>query len=297
VASKSPEQRKGQSKKAHALVTAVGLATKNFVEKGKIIAEENPDIKQDMLNAVEEVRCSGEAMATSATEFANNPCSSGNRSSMVRASRGLLSAVTRLLILADMIDVHLLLRKLRRVEADLEYLKSVTSQAELMDGMERFGRSAAELLAQAAKRQAELRDAGQRDALAAARGVLRRHGVMLLAAGQVLVKHPELAGARENRDYVLSQVQEEATGHYIVAVQVCEAVGTMREVAQGGGPEGGGGGGHPEGGALAIGLRDLQVGLGGTGAQVRRRFTSDYLYVVCACLLYMHCTALHCTAL
>lgn len=41
-------------------------------------------------------------------------------SPQVRAARNLLSAVTRLLILADMIDVHLLLKKLRRVEDDLE---------------------------------------------------------------------------------------------------------------------------------------------------------------------------------
>ena len=47
---------------------------------------------------------------------------------MVRASRNLLSAVTRLLIMADMIDVHLLMKKLRRVEDDLEFLKSVSSQ-------------------------------------------------------------------------------------------------------------------------------------------------------------------------
>ena len=46
--------------------------------------------------------------------------------------------MTRLLILADMIDVQLL-KKLRRVEDDLEYLKSVSSKAELMDGMSRSG--------------------------------------------------------------------------------------------------------------------------------------------------------------
>ena len=40
----------------------------------------------------------------------------------VRAARNLLSAVTRLLILADMIDVHLLLKKLQRVEDDLEHV-------------------------------------------------------------------------------------------------------------------------------------------------------------------------------
>ena len=92
-----------------------------------------------MLGAVEEVRGAGDVMSAAAREFANDPCSSVNRGNMVRASRNLLSAVTRLLILADMIDVHLLLKKLRRVEDDLEYLKSVSSQAELMDGMSRSG--------------------------------------------------------------------------------------------------------------------------------------------------------------
>jgi catenin alpha len=84
-----------------------------------------------MLSAVEEVRVTGEAMSNTAREFANDPCSSVKRGNMVRASRNLLSAVTRLLILADMIDVHLLLKKLRRVEDDLEFLRNVSSQAGL----------------------------------------------------------------------------------------------------------------------------------------------------------------------
>ena len=66
----------------------------------------------------------------------------------VRAARNLLSAVARLLILADMIDVHMLLMKLQRVEDDLEVLKSASSQAELIEGMERFGDSAHELMTQ-----------------------------------------------------------------------------------------------------------------------------------------------------
>jgi catenin alpha len=95
-----------------------------------------------MLAAVDEVRTTGAAMSAAAREFAADPCSSVKRGNMVRASRALLSAVTRLLILADMIDVHLLLKKLRRVEDDLEFLRNVTSQAGLLEGMDRFGASA-----------------------------------------------------------------------------------------------------------------------------------------------------------
>ena len=54
-------------------------------------------------------------MGVASEEFAADPCSSMKRGAMVRAARSLLSAVTRLLILADMVDVHLLLKSLRVV--------------------------------------------------------------------------------------------------------------------------------------------------------------------------------------
>ena len=54
-------------------------------------------------------------MRVASEEFAVDPCSSMKRGAMVRAARALLSAVTRLLILADMVDVHLLLKSLRLV--------------------------------------------------------------------------------------------------------------------------------------------------------------------------------------
>ena len=143
----------------------------------------------------------------------------------VRAARNLLSAVTRLLILADMIDVHLLLKKLQRVEDDLELLKSVSSQAELVESMRRFDISAQDLMNQAGKRQYELKDPAMRDDLAAARAVLKKHSMMLLTASKAYVRHPELAAAKANRDFVLKQV--------------CEAVNTISDVAQGKSPRAG----------------------------------------------------------
>ena len=92
-------------------------------------------------------------------------------------------------------------------------------QAELLEGMDRFGASAADLMAQAAKRQYELKDPVLRDDLAAARAVLKKHSMMLLTASKAYVRHPELSAAKANRDYVLRQV--------------CEAVNTISEVAQG----------------------------------------------------------------
>lgn len=58
-------------------------------------------------------------MRIASSEFADDPCSSVKRGTMVRAARALLSAVTRLLILADMADVMRLLAHLKVVSAGI----------------------------------------------------------------------------------------------------------------------------------------------------------------------------------
>ncbi|XP_026846045.1 catenin alpha [Drosophila miranda] len=220
VNTKGPsKKKKGKSKRASALVAAVEKATENFIQKGEQISYENPDITQEMLTAVDEVRKTGDAMSIAAREFSEDPCSSLKRGNMVRAARNLLSAVTRLLILADMVDVHLLLKSLHIVEDDLNKLKNASSQDELMENMRQFGRNAGELIKQAAKRQQELKDPQLRDDLAAARAMLKKHSTMLLTASKVYVRHPELDLAKVNRDFILKQV--------------CDAVNTISDVAQG----------------------------------------------------------------
>ncbi|XP_037946767.1 catenin alpha [Teleopsis dalmanni] len=220
VNTKGPsKKKKGKSKRASALVAAVEKATENFIQKGEQIAYENPDITQEMLTAVDEVRKTGESMSVASRDFSEDPCSSLKRGNMVRAARNLLSAVTRLLILADMVDVHLLLKSLHVVEDDLNKLKNASSQDELINNMKRFGKNAGELIKQAAKRQQELKDPQLRDDLAAARAMLKKHSTMLLTASKVYVRHPELDLAKVNRDFVLKQV--------------CDAVNTISDVAQG----------------------------------------------------------------
>lgn len=110
---------------------------------------------------------------------------------------------------------------------------------------QQFGRNANELIKQAAKRQQELKDPQLRDDLAAARAVLKKHSTMLLTASKVYVRHPELDLAKKNRDFVLKQV--------------CEAVNTIGDVAQGKSNQ------QPDlysgAGALAAALDDFDVNI------------------------------------
>ena len=54
-------------------------------------------------------------MHNASSGFATNPQSTDNRATMVQASRGLLIAVTRLLIVADVADIYKLLNATNRV--------------------------------------------------------------------------------------------------------------------------------------------------------------------------------------
>uniref|UniRef100_A0A4W5PKY7 Catenin alpha-2 n=1 Tax=Hucho hucho TaxID=62062 RepID=A0A4W5PKY7_9TELE len=107
-------KKKGRSKKAHVLALSVEQATQNFLEKGEQIAKNSHDLKEELILAVEDVRKQVQSLVKG-SEFADDPCSSVKRGTMVRAARALLSAVTRLLILADMADVMRLLAHLKIV--------------------------------------------------------------------------------------------------------------------------------------------------------------------------------------
>ena len=67
-------------------------------------------------------------------------------------------------------------------------------------------------MTQAAKHQYELKDPVQLDDLAAACAVLKKHSLMLLMASKAYVRHPELAAAKANRDYVLNRLDLSSKG-------------------------------------------------------------------------------------
>ncbi|KAI4887166.1 hypothetical protein NFI96_002928 [Prochilodus magdalenae] len=205
-------KKKGRSKKAHVLAMSVEQATQNFLEKGEQIAKDSQDLKEELIVAVEDVRKQGETMRVASSEFADDPCSSVKRGTMVRAARALLSAVTRLLILADMADVMRLLAHLKIVEEALEAVKNANNEQDLANRFKEFGKEMVKLNYVAARRQQELKDPHCRDEMAAARGALKKNATMLYTASQAFLRHPDVAATRANRDYVFKQVQEAIGG-------------------------------------------------------------------------------------
>ncbi|XP_069826452.1 catenin alpha-1 [Dendropsophus ebraccatus] len=241
-------KKKGRSKKAHVLAASVEQATQNFLEKGDKIAKESQFLKQELIDAVEDVRKQGEVMRSASGEFADDPCSSVKRGNMVRAARALLSAVTRLLILADMADVYKLLVQLKVVEEGIVKLRNAGTEQDLGIQYKALKAEVDKLNVMAAKRQQELKDIGHRDQMAAARGILQKNIPILYTASQACLQHPDVAAYKANRDLIYKQLQQAVTG-----ISNAAQATSSEEVSS---QHGGGGGGEL---AIALNNFDKQI--------------------------------------
>ncbi|KAB0388918.1 hypothetical protein E2I00_010924 [Balaenoptera physalus] len=113
-------------------------------------------------------------MKSAAGEFVDGPSSSVKRGNLLRAARALFSAVTRLLILADMTDVYTLLVQLKVVEDGILKLRNAGTEQDLGIQYNALKPEVDKLNIMAAKRQQERKDTGHCDQMAAARGIGRK---------------------------------------------------------------------------------------------------------------------------
>uniref|UniRef100_A0A8C9IZ87 Uncharacterized protein n=1 Tax=Piliocolobus tephrosceles TaxID=591936 RepID=A0A8C9IZ87_9PRIM len=193
--SKGPSNKKrGHSKKAHVLAAS-----------------------EELVAAVEDVQKQGDLMKTPAGEFADDPCSSVKQGNMVRAARTLLSAVTQLLILADMANVYILLVQLKVVEDGILKLRNAGNEQDLGIQYNALKPEVEKLNIMAAKTQEELKDVGHRGQMAAARGILQKNVLILYTASQACLQHPDIAAYKANSDLIYKQLQQAVTGISSVA--------------------------------------------------------------------------------
>ncbi|KAJ8735503.1 hypothetical protein PYW07_007123 [Mythimna separata] len=188
---------------------AVCCAVERFVAVGETIADDNPDVRHSMVLACKEARAAGRAI--------ERVCAGADGAGMVSAARALLAAVTRVLLLADMVVVRQLLLAKDKVARTLDRLESVSNFAEFVRAFTEFGGGMVELARLTAERRADLRDERRRAQVAAARNVLERSTLMLLTSSKTCMRHPTSASARENRDTVFCQMRRAMDLiHYVV---------------------------------------------------------------------------------
>ncbi|XP_022186503.2 alpha-catulin isoform X2 [Nilaparvata lugens] len=210
---------------------AVNLAVERFVTVGETIADDNPEIKTEMYIACKEARAAGAAIEKLCEAALEDSLT--DRSSVVRAARCLLSSVTRVLLLADIVVVKQLLLAKDKVARSLGRLESVTNFTEFVKAFSQFGGEMVELAHLTGDRHNDMKDERRRAQMAAARQVLERSTMLLLTSSKACLRHPDSTSSRENRDTVFCQMRRAMDLiHFVVKDGVCD----------GGGGGGGGGG-------------------------------------------------------
>ncbi|NXU72704.1 CTNA3 protein, partial [Oreotrochilus melanogaster] len=146
-------KKKGRSKRARVLLASVEEATWNLLDKGEKIAKEAVVFKEELRAALTDVQKESQALKVSAEAFTSDPCYLPKREAVVKAARSLLTVVTRLLILADMVDVTYLLEHLTVFQRTFDSLRNVSSNSDLQKTYQKYQKDLENLDYLAYKRQ------------------------------------------------------------------------------------------------------------------------------------------------
>ncbi|CAJ0592643.1 unnamed protein product [Cylicocyclus nassatus] len=202
--------------------SAVEAAIERFVAVGETIADENPDIQPEMYDACHEARLAGASIANlscCSTDIPDAPLL--DKSVLVRASRQLLSSVTRVLLLADRVLVKQILRAEDKVAYSLSRLEVCRSFTEFVKIFAEFGGEMVDLAHRSGDRQHDLKSEKRRAQMGVARTALERHTMLLLTSSKTLLRHPESECALQCRDGVFDQIR---TALQLIAICVSDGV-------------------------------------------------------------------------
>ena len=116
-------KQKQRSRRSRKVIRAVEKAVETFLRAGTSIARENPGHSSALLEAVREVEVAGLDLSRQSAQFASCPLQLEVRAAMMEAARTLLSAVTKLVMLADHVDVMKIIETLADTERRLGQLR------------------------------------------------------------------------------------------------------------------------------------------------------------------------------
>lgn len=190
----------------------VAYAVERFVSVGEQIALENEDVADEMREACEEAKKSGQTIfnltSSAGDSFDDGVPNSTDKSGMVRAARSLLSAVTRVLIIADSIVVKRLLTAVKKVDDRLKELEGVNTFTDFVQAFSQFGSDMVELAHLSGDRQNDLKDDILKAEMGAARSILEKSTMMLLTTSKTCLRHPDSRSAKGNREGVFKKMRE-----------------------------------------------------------------------------------------
>ncbi|XP_030386637.1 alpha-catulin [Scaptodrosophila lebanonensis] len=190
------------------------IAVERFITIGEIIAEENVDIKGDMYEAAKEARDAGKSIERlcdispiTGMELRHQIEPLKDYGAIILAARSLLSSVTRILLLVDIIVVKKLLTAKKRASESLEKLESVMNFTEFVRAFSVFGTEMIELAYLTGHHRGSFKEERRRAQMFSARQILEKSISILLTSSKNSLIHSDCVIVKENRDTVFCQIR------------------------------------------------------------------------------------------
>ncbi|KAH8252569.1 hypothetical protein KR032_000649, partial [Drosophila birchii] len=195
----------------------LNIAVERFITIGEIIAEENIDIKGDMYEAAKEARDAGKSIEHlcdisplglgGGLELRHHIEPLKDYGAIILAARSLLSSVTRILLLVDIIVVKKLLTAKKRASESLEKLESVMNFTEFVRAFSVFGTEMIELAYLTGHHRNSFKEERRRAQMFSARQILEKSIAILLTSSKNSLIHSDCVIVKENRDTVFCQIR------------------------------------------------------------------------------------------
>ncbi|KAH8402262.1 hypothetical protein KR009_010880, partial [Drosophila setifemur] len=192
----------------------LNIAVERFITIGEIIAEENIDIKGDMYDAAKEARDAGKSIERlcdisplGGMELRHHIEPLKDYGAIILAARSLLSSVTRILLLVDIIVVKKLLTAKKRASESLEKLESVMNFTEFVRAFSVFGTEMIELAYLTGHHRNSFKEERRRAQMFSARQILDKSIAILLTSSKNSLIHSDCVIVKENRDTVFCQIR------------------------------------------------------------------------------------------
>ncbi|KAL3101300.1 hypothetical protein niasHT_028056 [Heterodera trifolii] len=194
-----------------------------FIASGTQIIQQHPlangKVLKKLKEALDAVASSGDQLLSIAVNFVRNPENAALRAQVVEASKVTLLAVVRLLVMADMIDVEILLRQVETVREKLDDVGTANTEKQLVQTYRNLEVELKELIEMTKKRVRDVRDPAMQDDMQAAISVLNATTPIMFASSMAVVSHPELEGLYINRKFAAEEIHR--------------ALGCLNDVLQG----------------------------------------------------------------
>ncbi|KAI3422107.1 hypothetical protein GPALN_012640 [Globodera pallida] len=177
-----------------------------FIASGVQIIQQHPLASGKVLEKLKEALDSVTDFLSIAVNFIRNPEDPALRTQVVEASKLTLLAVVRLLVMADMIDVEILLKQVETVRDRLDDVGAANSEKQLVQTYRNLEVEMKELVEMTKKRLRDVKDPAMQDDLQAAISVLKTTTPIMFASARAVVSHPELEGLYINRKFAAEQI-------------------------------------------------------------------------------------------